>query len=117
MVVRCRVIEGAGAAGTRNPDGRMRLLDRPGPDVHHRQLKIFSIPREDFLRRPSLEDQIVRFAEALALLESSMAYSSAIRIGGWVPGRLAPICTMAQSNPCVARANMPPMTFGFGMNP
>ena len=50
-------------------------------------------------------------------MQSSMAYSSATRIGGFEVGRVAPICTMATGIPLVALASTLPMRFGLGMNP
>ncbi len=51
------------------------------------------------------------------LMQSSMAYSSAMRMGGCVAGKVAPIWTIAQSRPSVARASTDPIRFGLGMNP
>src|SRR5262249_58460793 len=57
-----------GAAGTGNPDRRMRLLDRPWPEGEHRQLIVPAVPGEDLLCLPGLQPQLQRFAVALALL-------------------------------------------------
>ena len=51
------------------------------------------------------------------LMQSSMPYSSAMRIGGEVVGRVMPICTMATSRSLVCLASTLPMRFGLGMNP
>ena len=51
------------------------------------------------------------------LMQSIMAYSSAMRIGGLVVGSVAPICTMPTSRPLVARASAEPIRFGPGMKP
>jgi hypothetical protein len=50
-------------------------------------------------------------------MQSSIAYSSAIRIAGCMLGSVEPICTIATSRRLVARAGTDPMMFGFGMNP
>src|SRR5262249_56023903 len=60
---------GRGNAGPRDPDRRMRLLDRARPEIHHAELIMLAVPGKDFLRRPCLCDQRQRLAEALALLE------------------------------------------------
>ena len=59
---------GAEATESRNPDGRMGLLDRPWPDVDLGQLIVFAVPGEDVIRGPGLEDQIVGLIIALTLL-------------------------------------------------
>ena len=51
------------------------------------------------------------------LMQSSIAYSSATRMGGLEVGKVAPICTMATSRPLVPRASTLPMRFGLGMKP
>jgi hypothetical protein len=51
------------------------------------------------------------------LMQSSIAYSSATRIGGLEVGSVAPICTMATLLPCVPRASTLPIRFGLGMKP
>ena len=50
-------------------------------------------------------------------MQSSMAYSSATRMGGLDVGRVAPIWTMATRLPFVALASTAPMMFGLGMKP
>ena len=50
-------------------------------------------------------------------MQSSIAYSSATRIGGLVVGSVAPICTIAVFIPLVARASTEPITLGLGMKP
>ena len=50
-------------------------------------------------------------------MQSSIAYSSATRIGGFEVGSVAPIWTMATGLPLVALASTLPMMFGLGMNP
>jgi hypothetical protein len=51
------------------------------------------------------------------LMQSSIAYSSATRIGGLEVGSVAPICTIATLLPAVARASTLPMRLGLGMKP
>ena len=46
----------------------MRVLHRPRPQIHLRQLIVFSVPGEEFLRGPRLEHEIDRLAPALALI-------------------------------------------------
>ncbi len=62
-------IDRGGAAGARNPDRRMRLLQRPRPQVHHRQLIMLAVPGEDFLGAPGFLHQLQRLAITLALLD------------------------------------------------
>jgi hypothetical protein len=50
-------------------------------------------------------------------MQSSIAYSSATRMGGFEVGRVAPICTMATSLPLVSLASTLPIRLGLGMNP
>jgi hypothetical protein len=50
-------------------------------------------------------------------MQSSIAYSSATRMGGFDVGSVAPICTMATLEPLVALASTAPMMFGLGMKP
>jgi hypothetical protein len=50
-------------------------------------------------------------------MQSSIAYSSATRIGGLEVGSVAPICTTATLLPFVARARTLPMRLGLGMKP
>ena len=50
-------------------------------------------------------------------MQSSIAYSSATRIGGFDVGNVAPICTIATLVPFVCFASTLPMMFGLGMNP
>src|SRR4029077_14692007 len=57
------------AAGTGNPDRRMRLLDRPRPQVHHRQLVVLAVPGKDLLGAPGFLHQRQRLAVTLALLD------------------------------------------------
>jgi hypothetical protein len=51
------------------------------------------------------------------LMQSSMAYSSATRMGGFWVGRVAPICTMATGRSLVALASTLPIRLGLGMKP
>jgi hypothetical protein len=51
------------------------------------------------------------------LMQSSMAYSSATRIGGCVEGKVEPICTTAHCMPFVARASTDPIKLGLGIKP
>lgn len=51
------------------------------------------------------------------LMQSSIAYSSATRMGGFDVGSVAPICTIATFVPFVALASTLPMRFGLGMKP
>src|SRR6266536_4196040 len=53
-------------ARPRDPDGRMRLLKRLGPDVDIAELKVLTLPGERAWLRPRLDDQLVRLAETLA---------------------------------------------------
>src|SRR5437773_8330216 len=62
-------MERAGAAGTGNPNGRGRLLDRPRPDVDERQLKVLPVPRKDLAGSPGLDDKVMRLTVSLALLD------------------------------------------------
>ena len=92
-------------------------MQRPRPQVHHRQLIVLAVPGKDFLGAPGFLHQRQRLAVALALLDrhhtvgdrrvgrqsgrkpatkrpplmqSIMAYSSAIRVGGLVEGKVEP---------------------------
>ena len=47
----------------------MRLLDRPRPQVHHRQLIVLAVPGKDFLGAPGFLHQLQRLAVTLALLD------------------------------------------------
>ena len=51
------------------------------------------------------------------LMQSRMAYSSAMRVGGLVDGSVEPICTMATFWPLVPRARTDPIKLGFAMKP
>src|SRR2546428_11618660 len=51
------------------------------------------------------------------LMQSSIAYSSATRIGGFDVGSVAPIWTIATSIPFVSLASTPPIKLGLGMKP
>ena len=62
-------IDRGGAAGAGNPDRRMRLLDRPRPQVHHRQLIVLAVPGKNFLGAPGFLHQRQRLAVTLALLD------------------------------------------------
>ena len=55
--------------GAGNPDRRMRLLDRPRPQVHHAELVVLAVPGEHLLCRPRLGHESERLAVALALLD------------------------------------------------
>ncbi len=50
-------------------------------------------------------------------MQSSIAYSSATRMGGFCVGRVAPIWTMATGRSFVALASTAPMMLGLGMKP
>ena len=69
MVVLDDILGGGGKAGARNPHRRMRLLDRPRPEIDHAELIMLAVPGENLARRPRLEHQRQRLAEALALLD------------------------------------------------
>jgi hypothetical protein len=69
MVVPGREVPGAKATGTRYPYRGMRLLNRPRPKVDHRELIIFSIPGEDFLGLPSLEDEVMGLVITVPVLD------------------------------------------------
>ena len=64
-----RELPRAEAAHAGNPDGRVRLLNRPRPQVHHRQLRVLPVVGERLARLPRLQDQVVRLVVALALLD------------------------------------------------
>ena len=51
------------------------------------------------------------------LMQSIMAYSSAIRVGGLVEGKVEPSCTIATFMPSVARASTEPIRLGLAMKP
>ena len=51
------------------------------------------------------------------LMQSSMAYSSAIRVGGVVDGRVEPSWMIATFWPLVSFASTAPMMLGFAMKP
>src|SRR5439155_16886625 len=61
-------VEGADAARARNPYRRMRLLDRPRPEIHVRELEVPPIPRKDLPRLPRLERQRELLAVPLTVL-------------------------------------------------
>ena len=46
----------------------MRILHRPRPQIHFRELIVFAIPSKEFLRGPRLQHQIDGLAPALALV-------------------------------------------------
>ena len=56
----------------------MRLLDRPRPQIDHRQLIVPAVPGEDLLRLPRFQHQLQRLAIAFALLDRD----DGIRNGG-----------------------------------
>ena len=58
-----------GEPGAGNPDRRMRLLDRPRPEIHHPELIVLAVPGKDLPRRPRLDDERQRLAVTLALLD------------------------------------------------
>src|SRR5262249_19789842 len=76
-----------GDAGARNPDGWMRLLDRPRPEIDHAELIVLAVPGEYLLRRPGLGYGPRGRAVGVALL----AGDDAVGQGGvaWRPGREA----------------------------
>ncbi len=49
-------------AAARDVDRRVRLLDRPRPDVHVAQLRVLAVERERLGLGPRLHDQLVRLA-------------------------------------------------------
>ena len=51
------------------------------------------------------------------LMQSSIAYSSAIRVGGVVDGRVEPSWMIAMSWPLVSLASTEPIRLGFAMKP
>ena len=51
----------------------MRILHRPRPQIHFRQLSIFPVPGEEFLRRPGFQHEIDALPPALALLHRRYA--------------------------------------------
>ena len=51
------------------------------------------------------------------LMQSSIAYSSAMRVGGVVDGKVEPSWTMAMFWPLVAFASTAPMMLGLAMKP
>ena len=51
------------------------------------------------------------------LMQSRMAYSSAMRVGGEVEGKVEPIWMMAVLSPFVSFASTEPMRLGFAMKP
>ena len=137
-------IPGRETAAARNPHGRMRLLNRPRPDIDHRQFEVLAVPRENLRRRPRLDNQVVRLVVALALLDrrNSVAQVHVLRgperhAGNHPPAadtidhrilfgdsnrrirsrQRRPICTTATSVPLVARARIDPIKSGFGMKP
>src|SRR4030095_9465323 len=59
-------VPGLDRAESRNPDRRMRLLDRLRPDVDVTQLGVFAVPGEWFALGPRLDYQVVRFAILVA---------------------------------------------------
>src|SRR6516162_5114152 len=129
-------------AGARDPDRRVGLLDRARPEIDHRQLVMFAVPRKDLARLPRFQYQLQRLAIALALLDrdhplkivasvgnpvgkpatrrpplmqSISAYSSATRVGGLVEGSVEPIWTIATLSPFVSFANTEPIRLGLAM--
>ena len=68
MVVGGGEIPGAEASCPRHPDRRVRLLDRAGPQVHHRELVILAVPGKHFLRLPGLHDQVMGLVIAVPVL-------------------------------------------------
>src|ERR1700680_1795269 len=116
----------------------MRLLDRPRPQVHHAELIVLAVPGENLARRPRLEHQRQRLAEALALLDrhddagdhrvrrqagaqagdqAHTADSSAMRVDDVVDGRVEPSWTMAMFWPLVSFASTAPIRLGLAMKP
>ena len=59
-------VPGFDAAAAGNPDGRVRLLQRPRPDVHIAQLGVLAVEAERFRARPRLDDQAVRLVVLVA---------------------------------------------------
>src|SRR5713226_8445828 len=55
------------AEHARDPDPRVRLLQRHRPRVHHAMLVVRALPPERPGLRPRLDDQLVRLLEALAV--------------------------------------------------
>src|SRR5208282_3596593 len=59
-------VVGLEGAAARNPDGRTRLLERSWPQVDVAQLGVLAVEREDILRGPRLDDQVVGLVVLLA---------------------------------------------------
>src|ERR1700726_292063 len=122
----------------------MRLLDRPRPKVDHAELIVLpfqaKISRADqdlitsakaSRKRSRCSTGTMPFEITASdgnpvgnpatrrppLMQSSMAYSSAMRVGGVVDGKVEPSWTMATSWPLVAFASTAPMIEGLAMKP
>jgi hypothetical protein len=59
-------VDGLGAARAGDPDGRVRLLDRPGPGVDVAEEVVLAVPGERAGPGPRREDEVERLAELLA---------------------------------------------------
>src|SRR5262249_39799162 len=59
-------VDGLQAAGAGDPDGRVRLLNRPRPGVDIGEVVVLRVPQKRPRLGPRLEDQVKRFAETLA---------------------------------------------------
>ena len=66
VVVLQAEVPGFDAAAAGNPDGRVRLLQGPRPDVHVAQLGVLAVEAERFRARPRLDDQPVRLVVLVA---------------------------------------------------
>ena len=66
-------LPGFHAAAAGDPDGRMRLLDRPRPDVDVAQLVELAVEGERLRLGPRLDDQVVSFAVLVAQRDRGLA--------------------------------------------
>ncbi len=69
---------GLDRAAAGNPDRRMRLLDRPRPDVDVALLVVAAVEGEGVLLGPGLHDEVVRLVVALAQLARVLAVGVAV---------------------------------------
>jgi hypothetical protein len=66
VVELCRPLPRLEAPTPGDPHGRMRRLQRLGPDVHVADLRVLAVECEDLGPRPRLEDQVVGFVVPIA---------------------------------------------------